>query len=144
MWHKWPVLPGILLGGLLVWGCESSVIRIGDGHFDLAVTVVSESGPLRSVRCLAVANRDQAEDILRRPNPFFEGAWAADADPFDGRPLALQIPLTVRTSLTGRELSRAQLWHLAALGVMHDGRRVCGSVNIPDGRASRTVTVVLR
>src|SRR5262245_50418051 len=118
-------------------------VLIWDGHFDLTVNVSSTAGPLRSVSCQACGDRDLAEHVLKSRRPFESDLWAVIADPFEGEPLTVKVPVSGRTSPFGREVSRYQFSHLVVIGHLQDGRRLGKLVEIPDGRVSRTVSVSL-
>jgi hypothetical protein len=133
----------VLVTGGLVWFYTSAQYIIWDGGFDLTVHVTSSAGPLRSVTCRAYGQRDDAEQAAKYLLPPESDLWAAQADPFTGEPLTLNIPLSGRDSMSGRELSRFQFRHLVVIGQLQDGRRVSKLVEIPDCRVSRDVSVAL-
>jgi hypothetical protein len=69
--------------------------------------------------------------------------WSAVADPFEGQPLTVNVPVSGRESPWGRQLRRVQFQYLVVIGQWKDGRRMGKLVDIPDGRASREISVSL-
>jgi hypothetical protein len=138
------LLFGVLLvaGGAVAWEFFPIPVIIGDGIFDLTVHVSSSAGPLRSVSCHACSRREDAEWIvehLMAESPI----WSTTAEPFDGQPLTVPVPFTVRVSPCGRELRRSQHGYLVVLAQLNDGRRIGKRVEIPDIRLASAVTVSL-
>ena len=128
---------------VLAWWATCSQLIIADGGFDLTVTVSSKSGPLRSVRCTAAGDRATAEFYVRHPGGFDTSGPGAEADPYDGRPLTIHVPISVRYSAVGLVVARSQFRGLAVVGMTADGQRVAVTADIPDSRVARDVTVIL-
>jgi hypothetical protein len=105
--------------------------------------VSSTAGPLRAVTCQACSDREEAEYTLEYLIPLETRHWSAVADPFDGQPLMVPVPVSGRTSPFGRKVHRFQFRHLVVIGQLKDGRRMGKRVEIPDCRVSREVTVSL-
>ncbi len=132
-----------VLAGALAWEFIPIQLTVWDGGFDLTVNVSSTAGPLKSVSCQACGRREEAEEVLEYLLPPDTRQWSAVADPFDGQPLTVQVPVSGRASPMGRELRRSQFRYLVVIGQLNDGRRVGKLVEIPDGRESREVSVSL-
>jgi hypothetical protein len=145
MWRKLFVVALLLLACAALWVYTSTTYIIWDGGFDLTVRVSSNPGWPRSVSCQAFGNREDAEVVLDHMLPTESplGSESAISDPFNGEPLILIVPVSGRESMSGRQLSRFQFRWLVVIGVLQDGRRVGKLVEIPDGRESREVSVVL-
>ena len=93
--------------------------------------------------CAPFGYRDAAEYVLEHMPPH-ETPWrSVTADPFAGQPLTVKVPVSGRTSMSGRTLRRYQFQYLVVFAVLPDGRRVRKLVEIPDGRVSREVAVSL-
>jgi hypothetical protein len=138
------LITAVLLGaGALA--CEFIPLgySIWDGDFDLRVNVSSTAGSLRAVTCQACSHSEEAEYILDHLLPPETDLWSTVADPFDGQPLTVRVPVSGRTSPCGRELDRSQFRYLVVIGQLKDGRRMGKLVDIPDCRVSREVTVSL-
>ncbi len=137
------VVGSLALAFALAWEFAPLQVTIWDGGYDLTVNVTSEVGPLRSVSFKACGQREVADWILE--NPLHAEAQASVvADPFDGKPLSLSLPLSGRTSPLGRELRLSQQCrYLVVIGRLQDGRRLAKIVDIPDSRESREVSVSL-
>jgi hypothetical protein len=133
----------LVVAGALAWEFIPIQLTIWDGGFDLTVNVSSTAGPLKSVSCQACGGREEAEEILEYLLPPDLGSSSAVADPFDGQPLRVQVPVSGRASPMGRELRRSQFRYLVVIGQLNDGRRLGKLVEIPDGRESREVSVSL-
>ena len=133
----------LVIVGALAWEFIPIQVTIWDGGFDLTVQVSSTAGPLRAVSCQAYSRREEAEHILEHLLPPETRLWSAVADPFDGKPLAVAVPLSGRVSPCGRELLRVQFQYLVVIGQLKDGRRIGKLVEIPDSRVCREVSVLL-
>jgi hypothetical protein len=133
----------LLIAGALLWVYTSTTYIIWDGQFDLSVRVSSSLGPPRSVSCQACSHREQAEYVLEHLLPPEGRLWSATADPFAGEPLTVNVPVSGRDSMSGRELRRGQFRWLVVIAVLPDGRRAGKLVEIPDGRVCREVSVEL-
>ena len=133
---------GLVLAFALAWDFVPLQYTIWDGgFFDLKVHLVSQAGPIRSVHCSAYRQRQEAE--LASENPLQAEAYAtANADPFVGEALILNLPLSGRTSPMGRELSFHQCRHLLVRVNLVNGRQISKIVEI-DSRLSREITVSL-
>jgi hypothetical protein len=113
--------------------------------YGLAVHVDGGGEAPRVVRC-AVAARKVDADVLRASPPGSDHKntpRSVTADPFDGRPLTVWITTTGASSAFGRELARAQDQYVVVIAEWADGQRVSRVVEVPDGRATREVQVVL-
>jgi hypothetical protein len=117
---------------------------IWDGYFDLTVNVSSDAGRLRMVSCEAYQDRNTAEYVAKQLHLSESQLWSSVADPFDGRPLTVRVPLSGRRSPLGRELRRIQFRYLVVIGQSQDGRRFGTVVEIPDCRVSQEVSASLR
>jgi hypothetical protein len=126
----------------VLWVYTSMPCLTADGGFHLTVRVSSNPGPPQAVSCEACSSRKHAEyamEHLLLP----ETRWSATADPFTGEPLTVRVPISVRYSRSGRELSHFQFQYLVVVAVLPDGRRVGKVVDIPGGQVSREVNVEL-
>src|SRR5262249_26194705 len=108
-----------MLRALLIFGLPAVIVLLAlevlpvsglirAGLFDWPVNVSSTAGPLCSVSCQACGDRDLAEHVLKSRRPFESDLWAVIADPFEGEPLTVKVPVSGRTSPFGREVSRYQ------------------------------------
>jgi hypothetical protein len=136
------ILALLVVACVLAWEFIPIQVMIWDGEFDLTVHVSSSDGPLHSVSCQAFSRREDAEYVVKHLLPP-EGLWFTVADPFDGQPLTVGVPLSGRVSPWGRELGRFQFKYLVVIGQLKDGRRIGKLVEIPDSRESREVSVAL-
>src|SRR5262249_36623438 len=100
-------------------------------------------GPPRSVSCQAFGRREDAVFTLEHLLPPETRLWSAVADPYAGEPLTVNVPVSGRDSMSGRELRRSPLRDFVGSAMPPDGRRVGKLVDIPDGRVSREVSVAL-
>jgi hypothetical protein len=138
----------VIIGSLavalaLAWEFVPIQVTIWDGGYDLTINVTSEAGPLHSVCCKACGQHEAADWVLEDPL-HAEAQAAVFADPFDGKPLSLYLPLSGRTSPLGRELRLSQQCrYLVVIGRLQDGRQLAKIVDIPDSRRSREVSVSL-
>jgi len=137
------IIAVLVVAGALAWEFIPLQLTVWDGGFDLTVNVSSTAGPLKSVSCQACGGRKEAEEVLEHLLPPDLGSRSAVADPFDGQPLTVQVPVSGRASPIGRELRRSQFRYLVVIGQLNDGRRLGKLVEIPDGRESREVNVSL-
>lgn len=137
------IIAALVIAGALVWEFGPIPVTIWDGGFDLTVHVTSLAGPLRSVSCQAFGRREQTEQVLQYLLPPETRLSSATADPFVGEPLTVFVRVSGRDSPSGRQLQRSQFSYLVVIGQWQDGRRVGKLVEIPDGRVSREVRVVL-
>ena len=133
----------LLLSGAMAWVYTSMPHIIGDGSYDLTVHVSSNLGPPSAVSCEAFSRREHAEFALNDFLPSETKQHSATADPYNGQPLTVSIPVSDRTSMSGRELQRFQFRYLVVLAQMPDGRRVGKLLEIPDAGVAREVSVVL-
>lgn len=136
------VVVAVVAAGVLAWEFIPVQVMIWDGSFDLTVRVESRAGQPQSISCQALGGRETAAQVLADLSPP-ESRWSAVADPFDGRPLIVHVPVSGRESPFGRELARSQFRFLVVIADLADGRRVGKLVDIPDGRVSREVSVVV-
>jgi hypothetical protein len=133
----------LIVAGALAWEFGPIKVTVWDGGFDLTVNVSSSTGPLRSVSCAAFSQHEDAEFVLEHLLPPETRFCSTVADPFEGQPLIINVPVSGRDSPLGRELRRSQFRHLVVIGQLEGGRRIGKLVEIPDGRVSREVSVVL-
>ena len=133
-------LAAVLVAGLLAWEFGPIDVKRCSGSFDLTVRV---EGRPRSISCEAFGGERSAEDVLAVLMPPESRRWSAVADPFDGRPLTVGIPVSWRESPLGRQYRRTQFRYLVVIATMPDGERVGKLVDIPDSRVSQEVTVSL-
>jgi hypothetical protein len=114
------------------------------GSVELAVNVSSTDGLLWEVKCEPFQRRELAQWATRNPtSPEMNNSWSYVVKPFKGEPIKVFVPVSGRDSMWGRELSRIQFQWLAVIGLLNDGKSVTKVVEIPDGRVSREVDVVL-
>ena len=137
-------IAALVIAGVLAWEFSPFPVTIWDGGFNLTVHVTSPAGPLHSVSCQAFGRREQTEEVLEYLLPPESLGYSAVADPFVGEPLKVYVPVSGRDSPSGRTLRRTQFRYLVVIGQWQDGRRAGKLVEIPDGRVSREVSVVLR
>jgi hypothetical protein len=141
---RWVLMIAILVAAsLLAWEFVPLQVTIWDGGYELAVHVSATAGPLRSVSCEAFSRAEDAQHALEYTLPPETSTWSATADPFTGEVLKVRVPVSGRDSPCGRELRRFQFRYLLVIGHLQNGRRVGKVVEIPDGRVSREITVVL-
>jgi hypothetical protein len=133
----------LVVASVLAWEFIPIQVIIWDGGFDLTVNVSSTAGPLRSVSCQAFSGREEAEYVLEHLAPPESPLRSTVADPFNGQPLMVNIPLSGRDSPWGRELRRFQFRHLVVIGQLKDRSPIGKLVEIPDCRVSREVSVTL-
>ncbi len=144
MWRKLLVAALLAVVAAAIWSYTSATYIIWDGGFELTVRVSSNLGPPRSVNCQAFGDEELAKLVLEKmPQETFPGSESATSDPFTDEPLTVIIPVSGGGSMSGRQLGRFQFRWLVVIGVLPDGRRVGKLVEIPDGRESREVCVVL-
>ena len=136
-------LTAVLVAGFLAWEFVPLEKKICDGSFDLTVRVECLAGQPRSVSCEAFGRLMQAEEALAVLMPPESRRWSAVADPFDGRPLTVGVPVSWRESPLGRQYRRTQFRYLVVIATMQDGERIGKLVDIPDSRESREVSVSL-
>jgi hypothetical protein len=132
-----------VVAAALAWEFIPLQVKISDGGFYLTVNVSSSAGPLHSVSCQAFAQREETKHDLDYLCPPGTPLWSAVADPFVGEPLKVLVPVSGRESPCGRELRRFQFRYLVVIGKFQDGQRAGKLVEVPDGRVSREVSVVL-
>ena len=132
------ILAAVIVAGFLAWEFVPIYVARCSGSFDLTVRV---EGRPRSVSCEAFGGQRSAEEALTVLMPPESRMWSAVADPFDGRPLTVGVPVSWRESPLGRQYWRTQFRYLVVIATMPDGERVGKLVDIPDGRESREVTV---
>jgi hypothetical protein len=113
------------------------------GSFELAVRLESPAGQPRSVMCEAFHRRDDAEDAIARLRKIDSSQGSAVADPFEGQPIVVLVPVSGSQSPFGRDIHRTQCRFLAVIAEWPDGRRRGKVVAIPDSRISREVAVTL-
>jgi hypothetical protein len=133
----------LIVVGVLAWEFIPLAVTVWDGSFDLTVRVSSTAGPLDAVSCQACGRREDADYVLEHLLPPETRRWSAVADPFDGQPLTVVVPVSGRDSPSGRELRRSQFRYLVVIGQWQDGRRMGKLVEIPDGRVFREIDVSL-
>jgi hypothetical protein len=134
-------IAAVLAAGFLAWEFVPLEKKIWDGGFHLTVHVESEAGQPLSVSCETFGRREHAEEALAVLLPPETRMWSTVADPFDGQPLTVLVPVSGRESPLGRELRRSQFRYLVVIAVLPDGRRVGKLVDIPDSRVSQEVSV---
>ena len=131
----------LILFGWLAW--EYVPINIWDGAYDLRVHVESETGAVQAVRCVAVPNRDAAEEVLQQPDSVALDPSSVTADPFTGHPIMVAVHVSGRDTPSGRVINRGQYRYLAVIARMSDGRTISKAVEIPDGRTKRELRLAL-
>ena len=127
----------------LFWEFFPIYVEVWDGHFDLTVQVSSPLGRLGSVSCEAFGARELAEQAVENLYPPDTHLSSAVANPFDGQPLTVTVPLSGRKSPVGRELRRHQFQYLAVIGRLENGKKIGKLVEIPDCRVAREIDVSL-
>ena len=111
------------------------------GGYSLTVRFQSADARPQSVACSPFHRREDAEKAIATES-LGSPEWDIVTDPFDGRPINLDISVTGRTWL-GQERERVQPHYLAVVAMMPENRRVGRIVEIPDGRVSKQLTVFL-
>lgn len=128
-----------------IWLFDSFIVAVGDGHFDLAVSVQSTSkSPIRAVTCEAFGREEYANDALDRLQPPEDLSRSDVADPFTGQTLSVRVPFSDRVSPLGRLVSDVQFPSLLVIVTYGDGRRIGKAVTIPRRDVTRAVSVEFR
>lgn len=128
----------VLMGGTLAWEFVIGPVAVGDGGYDLAVTISAAPGTLTSVRVQGFPR----QDIAASPeSPEFAG-WIS-ASPASGKSVKVPIQVSTKTSPLGREISRVGTAYLVVVADWPDGTQTQKMVPIPDSRVSQAVTVTL-
>jgi hypothetical protein len=125
-----------------------STESIGDGGYVLTVHVSSSTGPIKRAYCRGVGNQTQAENhlaLLLEDRPFRTfpeaGEWSAVADPFEGQPLKVGMPVTVWKSAFRRKVY--YLRYLVVFAELGDGSVVGKVVEAPEPGEAKEVSVSL-
>jgi hypothetical protein len=137
------IIAAVLTAGFLAWEFVPLNVLHMDGSFDLTVHVKSRAGQPRTVSCEAFGRREHADEALVVLLPPESRMWSTVADPFDGQPLTVRVPVSCQESPLGREVRRSQFRYLVVIATMPDGRRLGKQVDIPNGRVSQEVSVIL-
>ena len=133
-----------------MWLVDRSGGAIGDGRYDLAIQVVSSEARIQAVFCeVCSTTKEAAAGLEDLSSPMRQQLWAVDRYPwtatseplFDGRVIAVRVPMTVCTSGAGRIVKEAQHEGLLVCVRYSDGKYVGKVVGIPRSRAARSVRV---
>jgi hypothetical protein len=93
---------------------------------------------------MAFHDRLEAESALENPLSGDFHSYSTKVDPFDGKPILINIQISGRTSPCGREIARYQQGrYLVVTAQTRDSRQLAKLVEIPDCRESRKVNVSL-
>ncbi len=137
----------VLAAGVLAWEFIPITKLIHDGGYNLTVHVESQAGQPKSVSCQTFGTREDADDAVTWEVTYLQPPqwprYRSVADPFNARPLAVEVPVCWGESPFGRTTGRGQFRFLVVIATLAGGRRVSKVVDIPDGRVSREVTVEL-
>lgn len=131
----------LIFAALFAWEFVPLQYTIWDGGFDLTVNVSSTVGPLRSVSCKPCIQREDAEWVFANSSHPEARSCSTVADPFDGKPILVYVPMSGRESPCGRELWRRQWKYLVVIGILQDGREFSKLVELPDYRNASEVSV---
>ncbi len=143
MRRAWVVVVVLLGVGVLALDFVPGCVGHSDGHYELTVRVVRPAGQPQAVRCEAIGKRALAEGHLDGFDKPMMPSYSALADPFDGRPLTVDVPAGYMYSPLGRVVHRWRFEAVVVIGVLPDGRRVRTIADIPDPKVAREVTVTL-
>jgi hypothetical protein len=125
------------------WLFDSFIVAVGDGHYDLAVSVQSTSTtPIRAVSCEAFGREKFANDALVRLQPPEDLSRSDSAVPFTGQKLSVSVLFTDRISPMGRIVSDFQFSSLLVIVTYSNGRRTGKVVPNPHRDVKRTVMVI--
>ncbi|WP_406698882.1 hypothetical protein V5E97_08350 [Singulisphaera sp. Ch08] len=134
------VIVAVIAGTL--WLVDSTGVAVGDGGYHLAVRVRSASGSsIRAVTCEAFGSDNDAKESLERLIPPGSSSWAASADPFTGKELSVNVPVSTRSTGLGRIVSDFQFRSLLVIVTYGDGRRIGKVVTIPHRDVTQSVSV---
>ena len=133
----------LLVAGGLLLAASRGPYALWDGRFPLTVHLLSSSGCVQSVVCEPALNLRYAEDCLEELSTPESRSPSATLTPYDGKPLEVWVPVSGKTSWTGRELERTLFRYLAVIVVLKNGERLGKVVEIPDGRRSRQINVAI-
>ncbi len=120
----------------------SAQVAVWDGSFDLLVTVENRSWhTIIAAAAQPLGRTEVAELVVAHdgdPDLLLEDVhWVA------GQPFTVRIPCSGRRSMTGRELSYYQFQALLVRVEFADGAKRLLSVKIPDGRVSRSASILI-
>lgn len=134
---KWTAVVVIAMH-LLLRGDLLLPVAVWDGRFPLTVHVSSTAEDVRSITCSVFQSREIADYAVENPSEReFWSFRAVTIEAFDGKPFDIDVPVSGKSSLLGRDISRMQFQYLAVKAELKDGRRVAKVVEIPDGRRMR-------
>jgi hypothetical protein len=133
-----------LLVHLILRGDMLLPVAVWDGSFPLTVHVSVTDAEAVSIACDVFQRRDYADFAAQDSQLIEFRDWrAVKIEEFDGKPFEISVPVSGRTSLCGRDISRTQFQYLAVVAELADGKRISKIVEIPDGRVTRNVRVSL-
>lgn len=133
------ILAGVVLCAGLAWYLLPETRW--SGGYSLTVHLQSADARPQSVACSPFHRREDAEKAISAES-LGSPEWDVVADPFDGRPISLDVPVAGQAWL-GQERGRVQPQYLAVVAMMPENRRVGRIVEIPDGRVTKELTVSL-
>jgi len=133
------ILAGVVLCAGLAWYLLPETRWTGG--YSLTVHLQSANARPQSVACSPFHHSEDAEKAIATES-VGSPEWAVVADPFDGCPINLDVPVAGRAWL-GQERGRVQPQYLAVVAMMPENRRVGRIVQIPDGQVSKELTVSL-
>lgn len=127
---------GLIVVGVLFGGAFFEAAWVG--NFPLTVTIDNTTdSEVQRLECCAFVRREVADAYVdgNRGDP---PRPCAIIEPYAGQPIELTIPTAGRG-----ERSRVQCERLVVIAHWDDGTEMAKCVRIPDGRKSRSLTVVL-
>jgi hypothetical protein len=112
-----------------------------DGVCTYTIQVHSASrAPIRTITCEAFADANEAAYNLERLLAPNTRLWSAQADPFVGQALSVDLPWTIRVS-RGRVIHDVQYRSLLVIVRFGDGRQMGKVMEIPHRDKARAVRV---
>jgi hypothetical protein len=132
----------VVASGLLAWEFVPLQMGRGCGVYELAVRVDCPDHLPQALAYGPFFSRESAAACVANTGPSFSG-WEWVVSPYDRRPLTVAIPYTTYTSPLGRRIGRSQASFLAVVALLEDDRLIGRVIEIPDGRASKAITVSL-
>ncbi len=120
---------------------DSVQTLVWDGDFPLLVDLEDRSGrQIISVSALPVRGIEEADYYLAHDRN--QGLELVDVNWVDGQPFTVRVVYSGTVSMSGRELSYTQFRSLLVRVEYADGASQRCSVDIPDGRSRRRVSVL--
>ena len=119
---------------------------IGDGGYSLSVFVrTTAARPVQKISCCTFGRSEYAAAYYEddRGLEGYRGARFDTDNPFTGRPLTVDVPVSIRTTFLGLRDTYFQYELLVVVVEYQDGTRESKVVRIPDGRKTRTMSVTM-